>query len=292
MPIQDRKFQRAIIASVIIHFIVPAIFLFSLPSMFKPLPTDQEVMIFEVVNIKDIPNIKTERKSFDKNDKAVKPNLNKQTTMQSRQEKQIIDKTIDKPEDKKIEKPEEIKLPIKSPVTPKIKEKKEEIKKPTSEKKTDKPKVKVQEEDSLDSILNDLEKSMLEDESKVVKDKNKPTGKKTFFTDDNFNEEAPISITEKMLIKKQIQEKWHKPVSALNVQGIRIVYRIEFEKNGAIKEAQYLETICPPGRGDLCSLTKETIERAIKSINIIENLPPHRYDIWRNVTIDFNPYAY
>ena len=46
---EDKKFQRAIIVSAILHLVLLGVFFLGFPSVFEKLPEEQDVMTFEIL---------------------------------------------------------------------------------------------------------------------------------------------------------------------------------------------------------------------------------------------------
>jgi len=54
---EDKKFQRAIIVSAILHLVLVGIFFFGFPSVFEKLPEEQDVMTFEILPTSELSNV-------------------------------------------------------------------------------------------------------------------------------------------------------------------------------------------------------------------------------------------
>ena len=57
---EDKKFQRAIIVSAILHLVLLGVFFFGFPSVFEKLPEEQDVMTFEILPTSELSNVKNE----------------------------------------------------------------------------------------------------------------------------------------------------------------------------------------------------------------------------------------
>ena len=58
----QKQFRGALILSVLLHFIIVGSFYFKLPSAFEKLPEEKEILTFEIVQVKEVSNIKTRGK--------------------------------------------------------------------------------------------------------------------------------------------------------------------------------------------------------------------------------------
>lgn len=270
---EKKQFQGALILSTLLHFIIVGLFYFGLPSVFEKLPEEKDALTFEVVPVSAISNIKTENKSTQKEKiaekskeiKASKPVPKKQVTPP----KKIIEKEEPKKE-KEIVPAKEKAKPKKAP--PK------------------KAEVQKQEEDPMDSILKNLEKESKATEAKTptksqeAKEQSNKTARGA-----EYDKESPLSITEKLLVKGTIEKNWRPPVGLENLSEVRVLLHMTLEKSGEISNVIVKSIICPLNSDNTCNLTAESAIRAVKQSSPIENLPPDRYDIWKEFDLIFDP---
>lgn len=282
MQMENKEFQKDLIISGVLHLVLIIIFCYSMPPMFDKLPEPENVIMFDVLPVSSKVNIKTQSPKIEqKIEEKPATEIKKNTNL----EKKSAEET--KPE--KLNKIEEVKKPIatiptpkeeKAKIPPAPKVEKEKEKKPL--KKEPKPIVKKKvEEDSIDSLLKNLEQESVKNQP------NADEGEK-FFKGDEFDQRSPMSITETMLIKKKIEENWRVPQSVQNLKNIKITAEIFLNKNGLIEKIDIINVNCPHN-GQICALAKESIIRAIKATNQIENLSPTRYDTWKNLKLVFDP---
>ncbi len=269
---EKKKFQGALILSTLLHLFIVGLFYFGLPFAFEKLPEEKDVLTFEIVPISEIANIKTENKS-------------KQEAKIAKKSKQV---KTSKPKQKKIPTPPQKKIEKKP--TPKKKEIVPNKKKAKVKKKPPKKKAQQNNDDPMESILKNLEK-----ESKGTNAKT-PTrsqdiqkqGNKTARGAD-YDEESPLSITEKLLVKGQIEKNWRPPVGAEKLAEVRVLLHMTLEKSGEIKNVVIKNIICPLNSNTTCKLTAESAIRAVRKSSPIENLPSDRYDIWKEFNLIFDP---
>lgn len=296
---EQKTFQRYLIISCILHLIFISVFMYGLPSFRKP--PEPEMVVFDVVDASDIPNIRNQT-----------PNPSKEPEIKESQRVKKAEEAPEVKEEPVKEEPakEEVKLPEKEAEV--IPEKKEEIKK-TEKKKEEakkekpkekpKPKIKVteppkkpvkkpakKEEDVIDDILKNLEK---ESDGQEVKSPNRdsairaPEGK--FAKGNNYDEDSPLSVTEKMLIKKQIEKQWQPPVGALSIENIQVILHLKVLEDGTITDVKIKDVLCPAGAEQTCDLVAQSSARAAKKASPLQNLRPNRYDIWREFDLRFDP---
>lgn len=270
---EKKRFQGALILSTLLHFIIVGLFYFRLPSAFEQLPEEKDALTFEVVPVSAIANIKTENKSTQKEKivkkakgiKASKPVPKKQDTSP----KKIIKKEEPKKK-KEIVPAEEEAKPKKAP--------------------TKKVEVQEQEEDRMDAILKNLKKESKGNavktptKSQEAKEQSNKTARGA-----EYDEESPLSITEKLLVKGTIEKNWRPPIGLENLSEVRVLLHMTLEKSGEISNVIVKSIICPLNSDNTCNLTAESAIRAVKQSSHIKNLPPERYDAWKEIDLIFNP---
>lgn len=270
---EKKQFQGALILSTLLHFIIVGLFYFGLPSAFEKLPEEKDVLTFEVVQISEIANIKTENKSKQK-EKVAKKSKQIKTSKPKPKKKTPTPK---KPVKKKEPKKEKEIIPVK---------KKEKPKKPPAKKEE----VKKQDDDPMESILKNLEKESKGTAAKTptkshdAKEQSNKTARGA-----EYDEDSPLSITEKLLVKGQIEKNWRPPVGLEKLSDVRVLLHMNLEKNGEIKEVIVKNIICPLNSENTCKLTAESAIRAVRQSSPIENLPLDRYDIWKEFDLIFDP---
>jgi outer membrane biosynthesis protein TonB len=276
MKNQDKKeFQGALILSSILHLILVGFFYFGFPSIFERLPEEQNVLTFEIVQLSEITNIKTESQSEQESKIEKKSKQVKASEPTPKKQEPAPEKT----EEKKIEESQK-----KKEIVP-IKKKKEPEKPKPKEKKIIKKKV----QDPLDAILKNLDKESKGSDVKTPtrSQEAQEKGNKTTRSD-HFDDEYPLSVTEDLYIKNLIKENWRQPSGFQYSSGVKIQVKVFLDKTGKILKSRLKDRVCPGDSYALCDLFEESIFRAIKKVDIIENLLPERYNVWKEFTLDFD----
>ena len=294
---ERKKWQGAISLSTLLHLVLIGVFLFGFPTMFEQLPEEQNVLTFEILPISEIANVKNENKT------EVKESENKKSKLveQTKSETKPPVKTPELPKEPEIKeskpeeapKPEPIKEKIEKPVpeTP-IKKEPAPEKKPVSKvEPKKKPKVTPKkEEDSIDSILKNLEDASEGTEKQGAKSSLGSQGKQ-HSRGDNYDKNSPLAITERLLIRGQIQKHWRPPVGSVNLKSIKVPLRILLNKDGSVKDVFVENIVCPINSGNTCKLAEESALRAVWQASPIEKLLPKNYDNWKEIKILFDPSA-
>lgn len=166
---------------------------------------------------------------------------------------------------------------------------------PTPKKELPKPKnnavIADKDEDSIDSILNNIEdESVGDDGKKLKKSTNEQKEGKQKAKGNEYNEDLPLSITEINLIKNRIKKNFHPPIGAKNIDKIQVHMRIIIEKDGTVKDVAVEKTNCPSDvTASICKQVADSAVRAVWQASPFENLPIARYDIWKNNSLIFVP---
>jgi outer membrane biosynthesis protein TonB len=167
----------------------------------------------------------------------------------------------------------------------------EKVVKKNQEKKKDvKTKVKQEQDDIIDSLLRNLEDASEGKKVKTSKRKlenTKDVGKLS--KGEKYNEELPLSITEYLLIKNQVERNWRPPIGAKDLDKSRVVVTISVNKDGVIKDVSLVSRHCPAGATQTCELLAESAIRAVKATGQLKDLLQDRYNSWKEIKMTFDP---
>jgi len=283
---EEKDFQRDLIISLVLHLVFVVIFVYGIPTLFKKPAEEHQVITFEMLTVSDIVNVRNQdikkpepkevqeskkiEKSATKNKEEVKktkePPLEK--TEPSKKESEIIPEKKEEKKEKVVSKKEE---PQKK-VTP-----------PKKEKELPKKPIKKQ-EDLMDSLLQNLEK---ESDGEKTKSLNRTTSSQQNegkFARGNNDNDSPLSITEKLLIKQQIEDNWNKPAG---IDNIKVTLSLKLDKDGTVIEVKIKDSPST-GNKQLQDLVNEGALRAAKKASPIKNLRPDRYDVWKEFDLNFD----
>jgi len=317
---EQKAFQKDLIISLVLHLIFIGVFIYGLPSIFKKVPEEPDVITFEILPVSDITNVRDqgvktpEPKEIKKSQKIEKSAALPKENLEQKEEtpKQEEPKQVEKkpetpkeekttpskeaeivPEKKKEEeapKKEEPKPVEKKPETPKEEDKKKptpikkEVKQPQPKKEETAKKAPKKQEDVIDSLLANLEK---ESEGTERRSPNRtppsPPNEGKFAKGNNADEESPLSITEEMLIKQQIIKHWDKPAG---IEGIEVIFHVKLDIEGNVTIIQVSGLT---GDKQLQVLVEETGRRAVKKASPIKSLRPERYNVWKEFKLRFDP---
>jgi outer membrane biosynthesis protein TonB len=281
---KDQPFWVYVAISLALHLATFLLFSFGLPFFHKREPEEQ-IVTFEIVPVDSISNIKTQK-------------VQKEEEVKEEQAKKVVKSKSEEVPSKPVEekKPEEKKeaVPIKEKKEEKKKEEKPKEEKPKPkktepDKKKAPPKKKAATKSDMDALLKTLEK---ESEGKEDKARKRAVTEKSDAIEDaigKFNEDKPLSLSEKDSIKQQIQDKWNVPIGVQNANDILVTVYISLKPDGAVQQVKLLEVTCQTGFDVVCKAAGDSAVRAIWQASPLSNLSPARYDIWKEFNISFDP---
>lgn len=299
--LENKHFTNALYVSAFLHVVAISVFYLGVPTFRDNLPNEQEVFTFEVLPASAISNIKTQQQKkkgrVEKKAKEIKQS--KAPTKTPPATKKEDSKTPAKKE--KIETPKKIENKAKDAPAKKQpqKPKKQEVTKKSETKKIEKdtpkkeaPKKVKQQEDPIDSLLKNLEEASVGETSKsqfrAVDVSDLDDSK--FSRGQMYDENSPLSVTEKIIIKRQIEANWQPPIGLEDLENMRILLYIKLKEDGSVSDLDIKNVVCPTGSAiSACRVFAESVVRAVKKSNPLENLLPERYDIWKEFELHFDP---
>ncbi|NRB10634.1 MAG: cell envelope integrity protein TolA [Rickettsiaceae bacterium] len=303
----DLIFKISVIVSILLHLIFIIWLYHGGAGFIEKFPEQEEVMTFEMVPTSELRNIKPKKKKVEKEQKKEQKKITKEQATDTKKEqpkKDLKEKSISKKQpDKKTQ--EEVKKPAK--IDSKEQESKTEIaeikekpkkaktKKQAKEKADKKPETKskktakkkqTKNDDFTDSLLKNLEKEQ------NTKPKMFDAHIREFSLEEiktTYDENSPLSITEKDVLRRQIQLNWYPPSGLKKLHEMRVVINLKLLKNGNIEDSRVLGVHCPKGEEDGCRKLIDSALRALRISQPLQDLDKDRYDNWKNFTIIFSP---
>ena len=281
---EQKAFQKDLVISLVLHLIFIGVFIYGLPSIFKKVPEEPDVITFEMLTVSDITNVR---------DQGVKTPEPKEIKKSQKIEKSASSPKENLEQKEETPKQEEPKPVEKKPETPKEENKKKpapikkEVKKPQPKKEETTKKAPKKQEDIIDSLYKDLLNLEKESEGTERRSPNRtppsPPNEGKFAKGNNADEDEPLAVSEIATIKGQIKSNWNKPAG---LEGIKVVLHLslDIEGNATIVGVSGLK-----GDKQLQILVEESARRAVKKANPIKNLRPERYNVWKEFNVGFEP---
>lgn len=263
--------------SIAIHLLAACLFTVGFPSIFTTLQNDEQIITFEALPVAAISNIPTK--------KAIKEKLEEPVDARNVQASKT---PAIAPEPKPAEKIPEPKKEKVETITEKKQEEPKAKKEPEPQQKEKAKDKKKQNTSDLESLLKNLEKSSKGNNNKSNK-RNNSNGDNEAESKGSFNEDMPLSISEKALIKQQIEKNWQIPIGTQGIDQIKIVVYIALNKDGSVAEVKVTDKMCTGIPSAVCELFVDSCTRAVWQSSPIQNLPEPRYNTWKAFNFLFDP---
>lgn len=290
--------KRHLIYSFLLHFLIFLLIYLGLPNFTNLLPKERIITV-ELLPIAAKTNVQPKRHISDSHDK--KDNNKNKTVPKSAPEP--IKKPIEKAQSKKIEVKKTVKKQPdqkKDVVVQKKEEKtKEKIKVRNQAQNNNVSKAKIQPKKTLnnkvknheiDSLLKTLEKTgEKEDKKNKNNQANKAAKQNISAKSDNFNEDAPLTLSEQDYIRNQISKCWTIPSGAMDIKNAYIILRISLNPDGSVTNVGLVEAKGYNKNSDFYSAVVDSAMRAVKMCSPIENLPVAKYNSWKELELNFDP---
>ncbi|MDX2094512.1 MAG: hypothetical protein SFW64_01000 [Alphaproteobacteria bacterium] len=162
-------------------------------------------------------------------------------------------------------------------------EKPKPVEKP-KEKEAEKPKP-----DEFAALLNKLKQEAKTDTSKDAKDKTNTAENKTR-SDAPYDDTMPLSISEKDTIRSQFLLCWSMPAGAKDAHTLAVRIKIKLQADGTVLEAIIAsDQMGRYGRDSFFRAAADSALRAVHKCSPIKNLPPEKYNSWREMELNFDP---
>ena len=310
-------FRPASIISLTIHLIIFTIAIYGLPNLGKDLPENKELIIFDLVQVKDETNlneiIDNEKLKEQRSKKKVKPlSVEKKIPLipEPNPIMEKIDEPIKKPLKSMIEEPviKPLEINIENPKTKPLKIKEENplskpklINKPLMKPQIVKKKIPEKIEKiaktnpaALTSVLKTLED--VKETNKKIKDNNdkkkeaasnikelvmkSQTNKKK----DIFKE---IGISYKDNLNQHIKHFWNPPVGAAGAENLIVDIFLELNSYGDVLSAKWINKGMN-GKNEFYIVAANAAIRAVMEASPLP-LPSEKYEEWRKMTLHFDP---
>ncbi len=102
--------------------------------------------------------------------------------------------------------------------------------------------------------------------------------------------DEPLSITVSGSIRRQVEEKWNVPAGARDAGELDVEIYIVLLPDGTVRKAEIVDQarMLQPG-GEFFRAMAESARRAVLQASPLRDLPPERYEDWREITFRFRP---
>lgn len=102
--------------------------------------------------------------------------------------------------------------------------------------------------------------------------------------------DEPLSMTVSDSIRRQVEAKWNVPAGARDAGELEVEIHISLLPNGTVRKAEIVDRarMAQPG-GEYYRSMAESALRAVLQASPLHDLPPDRYEDWREITFRFRP---
>lgn len=177
-------------------------------------------------------------------------------------------------------KPEAVPLPKKED------QKKKEEKKPEP-KKEEKKKPK---EDPLAAILKAVKDTAQQQKKTDKKTEPKDDSSKSKSTSQSYNPNLPLSMSEQDAIRSQIAKCWNVPAGAKNAHELAVTLSLQLDRDGSVLKVELASKSKDRYNSDSFFRTAaDSAIRAVRQCSPLKDLPPEKYDTWRDIEMTFDP---
>lgn len=295
--------ERGVVLSTVMHLFFLFTILVGIPDLLLAPPPEPVTITVELLPVTGITNIKP--MTSDKPKPDPKPEEKPKPPTKQEDKPAPAPKASEAPAPKEPEPaPKEDAVPLPDSEKKKDEKKKEEKPdekkkdkkpdEPKDEKKTDKKKSKNDDFAALLDTLaeekeekkDDAEKKK-EDEKKESEDKEDKASKNTSKT---YDESLPMSLSEKDAIMSQFAKYWNVPAGAKDAYELVVLIDIEVRQDGEILKVELAnESKARYSQDPFFRAAADAAIRAVKMANPLKNLPPEKYQTWKEMELRFDP---
>jgi outer membrane biosynthesis protein TonB len=278
----ERARKKGFAYSIALHLLLLLLIIFGLPSLLKnEPPIEPPTITVELLPITGVTNVKPNDGEITEKPKPEEPKKEPEqkkpappvkttpaTTPPPPKPEPAPQKPEPKPEPKKVEKKPDEKKPILKPEA--------------------KKEAKVEDLDAiLKAVKNTAQKEKKTEKTDDKKDNSSATSKAT---SSKYDASQPMSLSEIDAIMSQIAKCWSPPAGAKDAQNLVVVIDAEFNVDGSYVKAEIASESRSRYNSDPFFRTAaESALRAVRQCSPIKNLPPEKYETWKNLELHFDP---
>src|SRR5262249_46343504 len=89
-------------------------------------------------------------------------------------------------------------------------------------------------------------------------------------------------------IREQVEQCWNVPAGARDATDLIVEIRVLLNRDGSVLDARIVDTT-RAASDTFYRTAAESARRAVLLCSPLRNLPPDRYDAWRDITLRFDP---
>ena len=104
--------------------------------------------------------------------------------------------------------------------------------------------------------------------------------------------DEPLSLSVHDAIRRQVEDKWSLPAGAADAADLEVEIEIVLLPDGTVRSARIVDSarLNRAGEEFFRSMAESAI-RAVQRASPLQDLPPEKYEQWREITFTFRPPA-
>lgn len=277
----DMNRTRALYYSGGMHVALLLAMIFGLPDLFEAMREPEPMVIsVDVLPISEVSNVmKGQKLMKEKKAKAENKPEPKKPTPKIKSSQENTPEPEKAPQVEEKPKPEEKKEAEKP--KPEKEEKKEEPKKPTEQKKE-----KPEETEDLDSILEAVKKQAQEKKDETGKD---DASEEKQNISDKYDSSQPLSLSERDAIVSQFYRCWRVPAGSREDYTLIVTLKVVVASDGTVQQIDLAKDQARYNSDTFFRAAADSAVRAVKMCSPLQNLPPDKYETWKDMELTFNP---
>ena len=143
---------------------------------------------------------------------------------------------------------------------------------------------------ALKALREDAKKEKAEAQPKEKPSKEEG-GTKVKAKDAPYDPGLPLSMSELDAIRSQIAKCWSVPAGAKNAENLQVTLRVQLQQDGTVITVELADESVPRyGSGDtFFRAAADSALRAVRQCSPLKNLPPEKYQTWKDIIMTFDP---
>jgi len=277
--------KKSQIYSLLLHLVMLLLLIFGLPDfMHRKIEPEPVAISVEILPVSQKSNVKPQEEQPEPEKKVVeqKPVEKKPTPPAT--------KAVEKPPEPEKVMPQEIakKEDVKIPEKPREIVKPQPPKKIEPPKKPEPPKKEKPRDEDLESILNSVKETAKTEPAEKPKPNTAPK-KQAKAESQNYDDSAPLSMSEKDGIIQQIQRCWNVPAGAKDADSLIVPLHIELTQDGTVTKVELSGESSRYHSDSFFRAAADSAMRAVRKCSPLKNLPAEKYGNWQVMELNFNP---
>lgn len=295
------------ILSGLFHLGVVVVLYVGVPDFAQPLPTN-EVIPVEVVTIDEVTRKAAEQEPVEP-EPAVEPELVEQETPPAPEPPEPVQQAGEQPPPAPTPEPEPAPAPPPEPrpeakpaPPPEPEERTELVDEPQPPQPAQKPRVQLadkpepkQRENRLASILNDVLSEKADSESEAPEPAEATPAQASDKAEPKARQRRQLSFTDRItlaaLIRQQVERCWLVPIGAKNAEDLVVQLRVQLNPDGSLQRAEVVDGARMMSDAFYRTVAESAL-RAVRKCEPFQDLPPPKYDVWKDLKLTFNPEKY